>query len=64
MDPEVNLEVDVETTQPKIKRKNAMMFPSQASHLLIIPLPSFIMHVYLLLKKSAHYNNCYKVANG
>jgi hypothetical protein len=53
MDPEVNQAMVMETTQPEIKMKNAMKLPSQASHLLIIPLPSFIMHVYLLLRKSA-----------
>jgi hypothetical protein len=51
MDPEVNQAMVMETTQPEMK--NPMTLPSQASHLFIIPLPSFIMHVYLLLKKSA-----------
>jgi hypothetical protein len=53
MDPKVNQAMVMETTQPEMKMKNAMKLPSQASHLLIIPLPSFIMHVYLLLKKSS-----------
>jgi hypothetical protein len=52
MDPEVNQAMVIETTQPEMKMKNPMTLPSQASHLFIIPLPSFIMHVYLLLKKS------------
>jgi hypothetical protein len=54
MDPEVNQAMVMETTQPEMKMKKPMTLPSQASHLLIIPLPSFIMHVYLLLKKSAY----------
>jgi hypothetical protein len=52
MDPEVNQGMVMETTQVEMKRKTVMTLPNQASHLLIIPLPSFIMHVYLLLKKS------------
>jgi hypothetical protein len=42
MDLEVNQAMVMETTQPKMKMKNAMKLPSQASHLLNhIPLPSF-----------------------
>jgi hypothetical protein len=54
MDLEVNQAMVMETIQPKMKMKTIFTLPSQASHLLIIPLPSFIMHVYLLLKKSAY----------
>jgi hypothetical protein len=41
MDLEVNQAMVMETTQPKMKMKNVMALPNQASHLLIIPLPSF-----------------------
>jgi hypothetical protein len=54
MDPEVNKAMVMETTQPKMKMKTNIWLPSEASHLLIISLPSFIMHVYLLLKKSVY----------
>jgi hypothetical protein len=56
MDPEVNKAMVMDTTQPKMKMKmkTSRRLPSQASHLLIISLPSFIMHVYLLLNKSVY----------
>jgi hypothetical protein len=34
MDPEVNQEMEMETTQLKRKMKNIVTLPSQASHLL------------------------------
>jgi hypothetical protein len=34
MDPEVNQEMELESNQPKMKRKTSLTLPSQASHLL------------------------------
>jgi hypothetical protein len=46
--------MEMDTTQLERKMKNIVTLPSQASHVLIIPLPRFIMHFYWLLKKIAY----------
>jgi hypothetical protein len=53
MDPEVNQAIVMKSTQLKMNMKNVTTLSSQASNLLIIPPPIFILHIYLLSKETA-----------